>query len=194
MLEAMMRGAAEKGYEATTVTEVAAAGGVSEATFFEMFGDKEGCFLESYAALIDVLVSHVENAFETAARRPWPDQIAAGLRAMIEFMASEPELTRMAMVEGSALGEGARARYQETLERFIPFLEAGREYSGQGDGLPADTARLAVGGAASMIFGEVRAGRGRDLERILPDLVYAVLMPYLGAEAAGEEMRRVAAR
>lgn len=192
MLEAMMRVAAEKGYEATTVTEVAAAAGVSEATFFETFGDKEGCFLESYDALIDVLVSHVENAFESAARRPWPDRIAVGLRALVEFMASEPELARMAMVEGSALGEGARARYRETLDRFIPFLEAGREYSGQGDELPADTARLAIGGAASLIFDEVRGGRGRELEHILPDLVFAVLMPYLGSEAAEEEMRRVA--
>ena len=29
--------------------------------------------------------------------------------------------------------------------------------------------------------------------RILPDLVFAVLMPYLGPEAAEDEMRRVAA-
>ena len=43
-----------------------------------------------------------------------------------------------------------------------------------------------------MIFDEVRAGRGPELERILPDLVFAVLMPYLGPEAAEEEMRRVA--
>lgn len=194
MLESMMRMAAEKGFEATTVTEVAEAAGVSEATFFETFGDKEGCFLESYDALIDVLVSYVSSEFEAAARRPWPDRIAAGLRALVEFMANEPELARMAMVEGSALGEGARARYQETLDRFITFLEEGREYSGQGDALPADTPRLAIGGAASLIFDEVRAGRARELENILPELVYAVLMPYLGSEAAEEEMRRVAGK
>ena len=43
-----------------------------------------------------------------------------------------------------------------------------------------------------MIFDEIRAGRGAELERILPDLVFAVLMPYLGPEAAKAEMRRVA--
>jgi hypothetical protein len=43
-----------------------------------------------------------------------------------------------------------------------------------------------------MIFDEIRAGRGPDLERLLPDLVFAVLMPYLGPEAAEEEMHRVA--
>jgi hypothetical protein len=75
--------------------------------------------------------------------------------------------------------------------RFTPFLEEGRAYADQGADLPADTARFAVGGAASMIFDEVRAGRGPELTRILPDLVFAVLMPYLGPEAAKEEMLRV---
>jgi hypothetical protein len=43
-----------------------------------------------------------------------------------------------------------------------------------------------------MIFDEVRAGRGSELQRLLPDLMFAVLMPYLGPEAAEDEMRRVA--
>ncbi len=60
------------------------------------------------------------------------------------------------------------------------------------EGLPPDTARFAIGGASAMIFDEIRAGRAPDLVRILPDLVFAVLMPYLGPEAAEEEMRRVA--
>jgi hypothetical protein len=43
-----------------------------------------------------------------------------------------------------------------------------------------------------MVFDEVRAGRGAELRRILPDLVFAVLMPYLGPEAAESEMRKIA--
>ncbi len=42
-----------------------------------------------------------------------------------------------------------------------------------------------------MIFDEIRAGRAPDLVHILPDLVFAVLMPYLGPAAAEEEMGRV---
>ena len=37
------------------------------------------------------------------------------------------------------------------LARFTPFLEEGRQYANQGEELPADTARFAIGGAASMI-------------------------------------------
>lgn len=191
LLEAMVRMAAAKGYEATTVVDVVEFAGVTEDAFYEMFEDKAACFLEAYEAVFDVLVAHVTAAFEAAAEEPWPEQIAAGLGALVELLAAEADIARMAMVEVTAAGDDARERYRALLARFTPFLEKGRTYSGQGEELPADTARFAVGGATSMIFDEVRAGRGPELKRILPDLVFAVLMPYLGPEAAEDEMRRV---
>ncbi len=186
-----MRVAAAKGYEATTVDDVIEVAGVSRARFYEMFDDKAACFLEAYDAVIDVLVAHVTSAFEAAADELWPERIAAGLRAMVELLAAESDIARMAMVEVTAAGDDARARYRAALARFTPFLEEGREYSSRVEELPPDTARFAIGGATSMIFDEIRAGRGPELVRILPDLVFAVLMPYLGPEDAEDEMRRV---
>jgi AcrR family transcriptional regulator len=194
MLEAMVRVAAAKGYEATTVSDVIEAAGVSRATFYEMFEDKSACFLEAYDAVIDVLVAHVTSAFESAAGDPWPERIGAGLRALVELLAAESDIARMAMVEVTAAGDDARARYRAALARFTPFLEEGRDYSSQPGELPPDTARFAIGGATSMIFDEIRAGRGPELQRILPDLLFAVLMPYLGPEEAENEMRRVTHR
>ena len=191
MLEAMVRVAAAKGYEATTVIDVIEAASVSRQTFDETFVGKEGCFLEAYDAVIDVLLAHVSTAFESTVGQPWPDRIAAALRALVDLLASEADIARMAMVEVTAVGEDARIRYRGALGRFTYFLEEGRTYSDQGDELPADTARFAIGGATSMIFDEIRAGRGPELRRILPDLMFAVLMPYIGAEAAEREMRRV---
>jgi AcrR family transcriptional regulator len=191
LLEAMVRVAAAKGYEATTVADVVEFAGVTQEAFDEMFESKDACFLEAYDAVFDVLVAHVATAFEAAAGEPWPEQIAAGLGALVELLAAEADIARMAMVEVTAAGDDARTRYRAALARFTPFLEQGRTYSGQGEALPADTARFAVGGATSMIFDEIRAGRGPELKRILPDLVFAVLMPYLGPEAAEDEMRRV---
>jgi len=191
LLEAMVKTAAAKGYEATTVADVVEFAGVSQEAFDEMFESKEACFLEAYDAVFDVLVAHVTAAFEAAAGEPWPEQIAAGLGALVELLAMEADIARMAMVEVTAAGDDARERYRAMLTRFTPFMEKGRTWSGQGEELPADTARFAIGGATSMIFDEVRAGRGPELKRILPDLVFAVLMPYLGPEAAEDEMRRV---
>jgi AcrR family transcriptional regulator len=190
--EAMVRVAAEKGYAATTITEVVEAAGVSSATFYELFDDKESCFLEAFAAVNDVVVAHVSGAYLAAEGEPWPRRIAAALRAMVELLSAEADIARLTMVEGTAAGESARRVYGDALARFAPFLEEGREYAGHND-LPPDTARFAIGAGTSMIFDEIRAGRGADLERILPDLVFAVLMPYLGPADAEAEMRRVAA-
>jgi AcrR family transcriptional regulator len=187
----MLKVAAAKGYETTTVDDVIQVAGVSRETFDEMFEDKAACFLEAYEAVFDVLVAHVTAAFEAAAGERWPERIVAGLTALVELLAREADIARLSMVEVTAAGDDARARYRSALARFTPFLEEGRDYSSQGEELPADTARFAIGGATSMIFDEIRAGRGPELKRILPDLVFAVLMPYLGPEAAEDEMRRV---
>jgi AcrR family transcriptional regulator len=192
LLEAMVRVAAAKGYEATTVGDVIEAAAVSRETFDEMFASREACFLEAYDAVIDVLVAHVSTAFESTVGQPWPDRVCAALRALVELLANEHDIARMAMVEVTAVGEDARIRYRAALGRFTYFLEEGRTVSPQADELPADTARFAIGGATSMIFDEVRAGRGPELRRLLPDLLFAVLMPYIGPEAAEDEMRRVA--
>jgi AcrR family transcriptional regulator len=189
--EAMVRVAAEKGYAATTITEVAEAAGVSTATFYDLFDDKEECFLEAFGAVNDVVIAHVSDAYEAAAGAPWPERIVAALRALLELLSSEADIARLTMIEVSAAGEQARERYGIMLSRFTAFLEEGREYSEQKD-LPPDTARFAVGAATSLIFDEIRAGRGPELEGMLPELVFAVLMPYLGSAAAEVEMRRVA--
>jgi AcrR family transcriptional regulator len=183
--------AAAKGYEATTVADIVEYAGVDEAAFYEHFENKDACFLEAYDGVFDIVVAHATGAFEGSAERPWPERVCAVLRALVELLAMEADVARMAMVEATAAGEDTRERYRALLARFTPFLEEGRTYSDQAEALPADTARFAIGGVTSMIFDEVRAGRGPELKRILPDLVFAVLMPYLGSEAAEDEMRRV---
>ncbi|HEX6666037.1 MAG TPA: TetR/AcrR family transcriptional regulator [Solirubrobacterales bacterium] len=191
VLEAMVRIAARKGYEATTVAEVAAAADISRQRFYELFGNKEACFLAAYDAAVDVLLAFVTSTFESAAEAPWPDRIVASLRAGIGFLAAEADIARMAVVEISSVGEDARIRYRQALMRFIPLLDQGRAASPQGSELPPDTASFAIGAVTSMIFDEIRAGRATELPQILPKLAYSVLMPYLGPEAAEAEMARI---
>jgi AcrR family transcriptional regulator len=192
LLEAMVRVAAAKGFEATTVDEVIERAGVSRQSFDEIFPGKEACFLAAYDAAVDFLLGHVTSAYEAAAGQPWAGRIVVALRAMLELLAAEADVARMAIVEVTALGEEARVRYRQALRRFIPFLEEGRAGFAGGEDLPAETALFAIGGGTSMIFAEIRAGRGPELPRILPDLVFTVTMPYLGVEEAEAEMRRVA--
>ena len=187
-----MRVAAAKGYEAASVADVSARAGIGSEEFAAMFRDKEDCFLQAYDAAIEVLVARVTAAYEAAAGQPWTERIVAALRAMAEVFAAEADVARMVIVEVAAVGEDARIRYRAALDRFVPFLDEGRALSPEGAELPADTAQFAIGGAASLIYDEIRAGRGPELTRILPRLVFAVTMPYLGATAAEAEMQRLA--
>lgn len=192
--EAILRVAAEKGYELTTVDDVVAAAGLPRAAFERLFADREACFLAAYDGAIDVAVARVSAAYEGAAGERWPVRIEAALRAMVELFAGEAEVIRMAMVEVTAVGPEAQLLSRAALERFTPFLEAGRQTSPEARELPPGTARFAIGGATALIFDEVRGGRGAQLPTILPELVFAVLVPYLGPTAADGEMRRVAGR
>lgn len=191
MLEAMIRVASDKGYEATTVADVIEAAAVSRTTFYEMFKDKEDCFLASYDAVVDVFVHHVVSAYNNS-DATWPERVHTALIALVEILAAEPAIARMAMVEVTGAGPAARQRYREALGRFTPFLDEGRAFSGYGMGLPMSTSRLAIGSAAALLFDEIRAGRATELGDILPDLVFAVLTPFIGPEGAAEEIEREA--
>lgn len=193
LMEAMMRTAAEKGYEATTVADVVDRATSGPDAFYENFVSKEDCFLQAYDSALDLLVAHVSSAWEAAAERPWPERVTAALRALLELFAAEADVARMAIVEVTALGEEARMRYRAAAARFVDFVDAGRDVSAEAADLPPDTARFAIGGATALIFDEIRAGRGPELERKLPDLVFAVTVPYLGAEAAEAQMLRASA-
>ena len=57
---------------------------------------------------------------------------------------------------------------------------------------PMTAARGALGGAEAVIRREVMAGRGDELPRLLPDLVYGATVPFLGQEAALVMARKAA--
>jgi len=53
---------AERGYESTTVAEIAERAGLTERTFFRYFSDKREVLFYGSAALSEFLVGHVEGA------------------------------------------------------------------------------------------------------------------------------------
>jgi AcrR family transcriptional regulator len=191
-MEAMLRVTAARGYDASTIAEVSERAGVPRATFERLFSSKEDCFLEAYDSALDLLAAHVSAAWEAAQGRPWPERVSAALGALLGLFAAEADVARIAIIEVTALGEEARLHYRGAAVRFYAFLDAGREMSAQARDLPPDTARFAIGAATALIFDEIRAGRGTELERKLPDLLFAITMPYLGAEGAEAEMAKLA--
>ena len=120
-----MRVVAEKGYGATTVADLTREAGISRTTFYAMFDDKEACFLAAYDGIVDTLVRRIGRAYE--AEEGWPQRARAGLAALLEALAEEPDLARLALVEVGSAGPAAQRRYRGALQRLTPFFDEGRD-------------------------------------------------------------------
>ena len=191
LLTAMVRAVAERGYDNVSIADVVQAAGVSRSAFYEEFANKDDCMFAAYDAMVEELIRRISTAF--SADDPWPTKVRLGLAGLLEQFATEPELARMVAVEVPAVGPGAHQRYRDAVERFLPFFREGREYSPHGEELPSEVELMAVGGAEAIIFDEVIAGRTQRLPALLPEILFALLVPYLGPEPAIEEMRRATA-
>jgi AcrR family transcriptional regulator len=188
LLEATVRTVAEKGYGATTVADLTREAGISRTTFYAMFEDKEACFLAAYDGVVDALVRRIGVAYE--AEEGWPQRARAGLAALLDALAEEPEIARLALVDAGAAGPAAQRRYRAALQRLTPFFEEGRDFAPGGRSLPANTSRMAIGAVAGLISDELAAGRADELPRLLSDVLFATLVPYIGPAAAAREVGR----
>jgi AcrR family transcriptional regulator len=188
LLEATIRVVAKKGYAATTVADLTKEAGISRTTFYELFADKEACFLAAYDDAVDVLVRRIGAAYEAVAGEGWPARARAGLVELLAALAEEPELARLALVDVGAAGPAAQRRYRAAVQRLTPLFEEGRDFAPGGRDLPANTSRMAIGGVAGLISDELVAGRAAELPGFLPDVLFATLNPYVGPVAAAREV------
>jgi AcrR family transcriptional regulator len=190
ILEAMVRVVGRKGYKATSVADVIEEADVSRTTFYKHFDDKHECFLAAYDMVVERVVAEVVANCD--GERDWVERVRIGLTTIVDLFALDPELARTAIVEVSAAGADARQRHWDALNKFTGFLEDGKEVAGDRE-LPDNIALMAAGAVSGLIFDELLTGRAERLPKLLPDLIFALLVPYIGPGAATEEMRRAAA-
>jgi AcrR family transcriptional regulator len=190
ILEAMVRVVGRQGYKATSVADVIAEADTSRTTFYKHFEDKHDCFLAAYDMVVEEVTSQVIASCD--GRQPWLERVRTGLTTIVNMFALDPELARTAIVEVSAAGADARQRHWDAINRFTEFLVDGEELAGDRD-LPDNIALMAAGAVSGLIFDELLTGRAERLPTLLPDLLFAMLVPYIGPGAATEEMRKAAA-
>jgi AcrR family transcriptional regulator len=186
LLEATMRIVAAKGYAPTTVADLTKEAGVSRTTFYQLFEDKEACFLAAYDNAVDTLVRRISSAYEAEER--WPDRARAGLTTLLEALAADPAQARLALVDVAAAGPAAQRRLRAAVQRLTPFFDEGRDFAPGGRGLPPNTSRMAAGAVVGLIADELVAGRSDELPSLLSDLLFATLVPYIGPDAAAREV------
>lgn len=177
---------ADRGYAATTVTDLTKRAGISRTTFYELFDDKEACFLAAYDNAVDGLARRVSSAYEAEER--WPDRVSAGLAALLAALAEGPARARLILVDVTAAGPPAQRRSRAAIQRLTPFFDEGRDFAPGGRSLPANAGRMAAGAVFGLISDELVAGRAKQLPKLLPEVLFATLVAYLGPDAAAREV------
>jgi AcrR family transcriptional regulator len=186
--QAMIEVVSERGYPETRVVDVIGVAGVSRKTFYELFDSKEDCFLAAYDVLLENLLGEAVNEFESRPGTPWAERICAALETLLEHLAEHPEEARFAIVEVLAAGPKALARRDAALRQFTGFLEVGR--SETSFELPGVTSLAIAGGINEIFYTEILHGAVSRLPSRLPDLMFWVTLPFLGAEGATAERER----
>ncbi|HSC20692.1 MAG TPA: TetR/AcrR family transcriptional regulator [Solirubrobacterales bacterium] len=187
--QAMVEVVSERGYPDTRVVDVIAVAGVSRKTFYELFDSKEDCFLAAYDVLLDNLLGEATAAFESKPGSTWAERVADALGALLAHLSEHPEEARFAIVEVLAAGPKALTRRDAALRQFTGFLEPGRSETSLE--LPGITSIAVAGGVNELLYSEILHGAASRLPSRLPDLMFWIALPYLGAEGAAAQRERV---
>ncbi len=165
LLEAVGRAVAEKGYAAATIDDVVRDAGVSKKTFYEHFSDKLHCFLAAYEAASDELLEHIRAAQDTA-DADWLARTSAGIHAYLRWLAAEPALARVFLIEIAAAGPAALELRERMRDRYADRM---RELQ-TADSVPDEIVHAVVAGADDLVVRRLR--EGGDLLELEPALVY----------------------
>jgi AcrR family transcriptional regulator len=170
LLEATGRAVAEKGYAAATIDDIVRGAGVSKKTFYEHFPDKLGCFLAAYEAASDELLEHVRAAQEASG--DWVERTRAGIHAYLRWLAAEPALARVFLIEIAAAGPEALERRERVRDRYAARM---RELQTT-NSVPDELFHAVVAAVDDLVVRRLRAGTDvRELEPTILELQLALL-------------------
>ena len=172
------------GYQKTTVSLIGERAAVSKSDFYKHFRSKDECFFAAYEAAIERIRKEMVDACSAHEESEWPPRVRDGITALLSFLAGDPALASISLVEGLRAGRGVYDRYQAAVESFVPYLRQGAPAAPDGDPVPAATDEAVVGGIASLLGRRVLAGEAEQIDTLLPDVLEFALTPYLGAVEA----------
>ena len=186
MLDAVADVVSFKGYVAMSVEDIVSAAGVSRRTFYDNFKSKEEAFLAAFDAVGGELIRRVGVTYDASPR--FADGVISGLRAFLDFAASEPRYADMCMVEVLAAGPAAIGRRNAVMSALAKLLHRGAQTVPDGIQPPELTAETVVGGVYEVVYSRVLKGGASELPALLPDLAYSMMLPYLGHDEAAREV------
>jgi AcrR family transcriptional regulator len=166
LLEAIGRAVAERGYAGATIEDVVRRAGVSKKTFYDHFADKQDCFLAAYESASEELLRRVDEA--QTSEDDWLERTRAGIRAYLRWLAADPALARVYLVEVAAAGPVALERREALRDRYADLMltrGAPRE-------LPGEVRHAVVAAVDDVVVRHIRANGAEQLPELEPVLLY----------------------
>lgn len=186
ILEAVIEVGAEHGYLDASIEAIVDRAGVERAAFDRHFRGKYDGFLSAWQEVNEECMEEIIGAFN--GEEDWPDRLRAVAHKVVYALEHDPRRGAFA-VEVLVAGQAARARRDMTMRVIASLIDAGRNEMEDRDSVPRSTAEALAGAAYSQMFSKVVAGAHDELPGLVPQLMSAAVMPYLGVEAALAELR-----
>jgi AcrR family transcriptional regulator len=180
LLQNALRLAVVGDYRELTAPQIAEESNISIDAFFELFEDKNDCFLAALDMLGDELLAIAADPDLVSS--DWPRAVRRVIGKLMRHLADHPLYAQTIAQQAFAAGGDAVQRNLELAHGIATLLTEGAPCSAQ--------SALTVDGVAGAIWHTVRwqvAGERIQLLPALSDyLAYVVLAPFIGADAAVE--------
>jgi AcrR family transcriptional regulator len=186
MIAAAIEAVEEVGYARMTVAQVIGRARVSRKTFYDVFIDREDCFLAAFEQSIGQARTIVREAYADGAC--WREGIRAGLARMLALMDEEPGIARLCVVEALGAGERVLEARARVLDELAAVIDRGRVHAQNARDPSELTAEGVVGAVFAVLHTRLLDGGGEPLSDLLGSLMSLVVLPYLGTRAASREL------
>jgi AcrR family transcriptional regulator/DNA-binding MarR family transcriptional regulator len=188
MLSSAVRVVTEGGYGQMSVSRVTGGAGVSRRTFYELFEDREACFLAAFDQAIAEMHTLARSAW--LEQRSWQERVRAALGVVLGFLDEHPGLGSLVVVEALAAGPRVLAHRARLLEQVAVLLDEGRGESSARGAPPQLTAEGLVGAVLGVLHARLLERPPKPLLGLLNPLMGMIVAPYLGQARAARELQR----
>jgi AcrR family transcriptional regulator len=173
---------AESGYAGASSESISRRAGMSKATFYEHFANKEECMLALFDMGTELVQAEMAAAASSAPTGDARERLKAGTRAFLGALAQNPEFAQTLLVEIIGAGPRAAQRRDQVLQAFADVLDAENAASARRGltprfGSPHDSFAV-VGAIAELVSRQVRLGvpeRVLDLAPVIDRLIFGLL-------------------
>ena len=176
LVEAMLDSVVQRGYAATSVSDVVATARVSRNAFYDLFDDKAACYL---AACDEASTRMLAELYSVPPGDTWTEGIRAGVRVWVRWWQEHPGYAIAYLVDMPTAGRAALLQRDRAYTRFAAMFErvaerARRENPDLPPLAPLAT-RLLVSGVTDVLGEQIRAGRLEDIGALEDDVAFFVI-------------------